>query len=109
MLSPKPLCFVQLLTERLLLLYKFIFSHFILLFLPGQHGRPVTCGTESGISHHSILLPFFFKAKNSFLRKYSLWGGRDGSVVGQKLFFSDLDLTFQEISDPDPDPISDPT
>ena len=41
------------------------------------------------------------------------------SVVDPKLFFSDLDPTFQEISDPDsdptfpeisdPDPISDPT
>jgi hypothetical protein len=33
------------------------------------------------------------------------------SVMDPKLFFSDLDPTFQEISDPnsDPDPISDPT
>ena len=30
------------------------------------------------------------------------------SVVDPKLFFSDPDPTFQEISDPDPDPISDP-
>ena len=31
------------------------------------------------------------------------------SVVDPKLFFSDPDPTFQEISDPAPDPISDPT
>ena len=35
----------------------------------------------------------------------------DSSVVDLKLFFSDPDPTFQEISDPDPasDPISNPT
>ena len=31
------------------------------------------------------------------------------SVVDPKLFFSDPDPTFQEIPDPAPDPISDPT
>jgi hypothetical protein len=31
------------------------------------------------------------------------------SVVDPKLFFSDLDPTFQIISDPDLDPVTDPT
>ena len=35
--------------------------------------------------------------------------GIEYSVVDPKLFFSDPDPTFQKISDPDPDLISDPT
>ena len=34
---------------------------------------------------------------------------RSNSVVDTKLFFSDPDPTFQEISDPDPAPDPDPT